>query len=97
MDEWELTRLLQPQKSSEQRSQDEDVITMALAEMCCYRQAVPTREYLEAFSKRLAQEYLPGVLASLRKLGEMPREEGETALPDLGTILKHRPVRSTLE
>lgn len=74
-----------------------DQIKVALATMACYRGATVTPEYLNAFSARLAQEHLPGVLESLRRLGETPREEGETALPDLGTILKNRPIRSSWE
>jgi hypothetical protein len=89
------TGFFKPQKTSEQFSKDEHAITVALAEMCVYRQVVATQEYLQVFSQRLAQEHLPGVLASIRKLGEMKREEGETALPSLGTILSNRPIRMT--
>ncbi len=91
------TSSLKTQKTSAQLCEDRKTIMVALAEMACYRATVAPEYYLSAFSKRLAYEHLPGVLASLARLGEMPRKDGETALPDLGTILKNRPIRDSWE
>jgi hypothetical protein len=89
--------LLRMPKTSEQCLKDSSVIAQALAETAYFRGAVATPEYLALYSRRLAIEYLPGVLASLAKLGETERAEGENALPTLGMILGNRPVRTTLE
>ena len=84
-------------KTSAERSRDSVTIATALAEMAYLRGSPAPPEYLEVFSRRLAREYLPGVLASLELLSARPRREGETALPDLGTILTNRPIRPTLQ
>jgi hypothetical protein len=42
---------------------------------------------LEFYSKRLAEENTDDLCAALAEFQERPREEGESALPDVGTIL----------
>lgn len=91
----ELEKSAKTGKTSAQLSQDSMTIMVALAQMACYRGAVAPPDYLTAFSRRLAQEHLAGVLVSLTKLGEQPQREGEKALPDLGTILVNRPTRDS--
>ena len=46
------------------------------------------RNQLSLFAKRLVQENVNDVCAALKALEEMPRKEGESALPDIGTILE---------
>jgi hypothetical protein len=91
------TKLLKQPTTSEQRSQAKRQIMVALSEMAVFRGAVPTELYLRAYSQRLSREYLPGVLESLAKIGDAEREDGEPALPTMGTILKNRPVRTDSE
>jgi hypothetical protein len=43
---------------------------------------------LTTYSNRLAKEPIEDVLSALEKLAEMPRQEFEPALPDIGTVLQ---------
>lgn len=88
-----MTRFGRRLKPEPECLSDANVILKALMVMAVYRQAEATETYLDAFSTRLSREYLPGVLSSLEKLGELPRAEGETAMPSLGTILQNCPPR----
>lgn len=56
--------------------------------MARYRLAdLPSKETLRLYSQRLADEDLARVEKALIKIAETPRKEGESAFPDLGTIL----------
>lgn len=63
-------------------------IKMALAEMAICRGAALEKEHLLLYSRRLDRENLEDVLTTLNKIQEMPRREGELALPELGAILE---------
>jgi hypothetical protein len=62
-------------------------IKIALTELACFRQAKVEAGTLIIFAKRLVSENLSDVLEGLRKLQERRREEGETAFPEIGSIL----------
>lgn len=62
-------------------------IRIALTQLSIFRGANLDKEILSLFSKRLLQENYDDVISALAKLQEMPREQGEPALPDIGTIL----------
>jgi len=64
-----------------------DQIKMALTEMACFRGAKVDTVTLAFYSKRLVQENLEDVLAALRTLQDLPREEGDLAFPEVGAIL----------
>jgi hypothetical protein len=55
--------------------------------MANLRAAKLTVEILQSYSVRLARENVEDVVAALGIIAERPRKEGETALPDIGTIL----------
>jgi hypothetical protein len=46
------------------------------------------KETLSLYSARLAREPFDDVITALEQISEMPREQYETALPDMGTILE---------
>lgn len=91
------TKSLKELKTFEERLDDEDKIKVALAEMAVHRGTFAPEHYLNVFSRRLAKEYLPGILAALEKISDMEPREGETLLPSIGKILNNRPVRDTWE
>lgn len=62
-------------------------LKMALAQMATFRQAVIDTSTLKLYSARLANERFEDVIAALEHIQEQPRAEGETALPEIGTIL----------
>lgn len=62
-------------------------LKMALAQMATFRQAVLDASTLKLYSARLASERFDDVIAALEHLQEQPRQEGETALPEIGAIL----------
>lgn len=64
-----------------------DRIKIALTQMAIFRRAEMDKPTLSLFSKRLEQERPEDVFAALHKLEELPRQEGEPALPELGTLL----------
>lgn len=62
-------------------------LKMALTRMATFRQAVLDASTLKLYSARLASERFDDVIAALEHLQEQPRQEGETALPEIGAIL----------
>lgn len=62
-------------------------LMLALTQLAIFRGAKMDKTLLTLYSKRLAQENPDDVCVALKKLEEVPRKEGETALPDIGTIL----------
>lgn len=79
-----MEKAMQISRSSNESSTK---IRMALAQMATFRQATLDASTLKLYSARLARERFEDVIAALEKLQEMPRAEGETALPDIATIL----------
>ena len=64
-------------------------IALAIGEMAILRNAeTPKSEAIVMFAKRLNQENIDLVLRAIKRISETPREQGEAAFPDLGTILK---------
>lgn len=55
--------------------------------MAMLRGASPSKELIEAYQSRLQRENEVDVLAALHKIGEMPRQDGELAFPELGSII----------
>jgi hypothetical protein len=55
--------------------------------MAMFRSTMVDASTLELFSRRLAKERFEDVVAAIEKIGEMPREEGQAAFPELGLIL----------
>lgn len=78
------TELSTPQPNLSTRSR----IIAALTEANCFRGAEPTKTYLQLFSARLEQENLELLFKALNTLGEREREEGETTLLPLASILR---------
>jgi hypothetical protein len=64
-------------------------VSAALAEMAMFRQAEVDDLTLELYSAKLAQEEIPVdvIVTACETIGRTPRREGETAFPDLGTML----------
>lgn len=64
------------------------IVMAKLAETISYRGAEGSPKYLELMAERLSKENREYLFQALTKLGERKREQGETALLDLGTILE---------
>lgn len=66
------------------------VVTKALAKMAMLRQAETSALTLNLYSAELAERGIAVevVVRACAALQETPRREGETAFPDLGTLLK---------
>jgi hypothetical protein len=79
----ELTKISKPFKSPSQRDMLEAVLTTAGT----MRGAKLDKETLSLYSGRLLRESFDDVVVALEKIAEMPREQYETALPDMGTVL----------
>jgi hypothetical protein len=79
----ELTKISKPFKSPSQRDMLEAVLTTAVT----MRGAKLDKETLSLYSGRLLRESFDDVVVALEKIAEMPREQYETALPDMGTVL----------
>lgn len=63
-------------------------LKIGLARMACLRQAAMDRTTLEAFTQALVlEDDQRAVQVALATISETKREEGQTAFPDLGTIL----------
>jgi len=63
-------------------------IKKALTDAATLRGGTLTRDSLQLFSSRLAKEHTPDVLAVLGKLGETARAEYESAIPEMGALLR---------
>jgi hypothetical protein len=55
--------------------------------MAIYRRATMDQQTLSLYSSKLATECFEDVISAIGKIEVMPREAGETALPEIGTIL----------
>lgn len=62
-------------------------IKLALTQAAMLRGAKLDPETISLYSARLAREPFDDVIAALEKLGEMPREDFEPALPEMGALL----------
>lgn len=62
-------------------------LKIALVQMATFRQATMDASTLKLYSARLGSERFDDVIAALDHLQEQPRQEGETALPEIGSIL----------
>ena len=62
-------------------------IKAALTALAIFRQAKLDATTRDLYAKRLAQEQAIDVIPAIEKIQELPREEGQTALPELGVIL----------
>ena len=51
------------------------------------RGTTPSKETLKLYTDRLVKEPLEDVLRALEKLGEQPKKEFESAVPEIGSIL----------
>lgn len=65
------------------------IVTAALAKMAMFRQADPSDLTLNLYSAELEDHGIAPevILRACQALQETPRREGETAFPDLGTLL----------
>jgi hypothetical protein len=61
---------------------------MALTQANCFRGAELTETYLRLFSARLERENQEYLFKALEILGEREREQGESMLLDLASILR---------
>lgn len=68
-------------------------IVLALTQMAIYRRASMDEKTLQLYASRLATERFDDVIAAIETIQEMPREAGETALPEIGAILAMVKVR----
>jgi hypothetical protein len=64
-----------------------DAIKIALAKMATLRRADLDLPTIELYSERLSKEPTRDVITALEKMQEWPREQGETAMPEIGAIL----------
>ena len=62
-------------------------VTAAFVNCAVLRGAAPSKDALKLYTERLAQEPIEDVLLALEKLGEMPKKEFESAVPEIGAIL----------
>ena len=67
---------------------DADNVKVALTKMACFRQAAMDRMTLESYALVLEQEDLRAFQVAMAIISETKREPGETAFPDLGSILE---------
>lgn len=74
---WKFSRDLSPEQN----------IRVALTKMACFRQAAIDEVTLELYSSALKDLDLRAFQVAMAVLAERPRREGETAFPDLGTVL----------
>ena len=80
----EQTAILQPSQASQKK---EVSISAELFKLAEARQASVSNATLELYSSHLAHFQLEDVREGLRKLSLRRRQEGETAFPDLATVL----------
>jgi hypothetical protein len=78
-------RLMELSRPSESQSLR---IKTALGEMALKRGATLAKEQLTLYSRRLESEPIEYVLSVVRKMGEVPRRDGEAAFPPLGNIVE---------
>jgi hypothetical protein len=62
-------------------------VSAAFVNCAVLRGAPPSKDALKLYTDRLAQEPLEDVLEALGKLGEQPKKEFESAVPEIGAIL----------
>ena len=65
----------------------EEPIMAALTKMAIKRGGMADQVYLRVFMERLSTENPTDVFRAIDSLADRARREGETALPDMGTIL----------
>lgn len=63
-------------------------IARALANMGLFRQAAMEKRTIHLYAERLAELELEDVLSALKAIEDLPRDEGDTAFPSMGVILK---------
>lgn len=64
------------------------IILAKLTETMSFRGAAATEKYFTLMTQRLSKENFEITMQALTALGERKREQGETALLDLGSILE---------
>ena len=74
-------------KPSMTHSQKLAEIMRALMNMATFRQATVTKDTLKLYSERLAFLELEDVLEGCKAIEGLPRDEGETAFPNLATVI----------
>ena len=63
-------------------------VTKSLTALATARQATLSRDTLILYASEICDFREDDVSKAIRKIAVRPREEGETAFPDLGTLLK---------